>query len=150
MKKQSPSTSSPTTSESSTYSIHDPPGYIKPSLQDIVLTDITAAELLVVAERLGVDYLGPAKTFPVSFPVEGEIYGPNKRLMVDLACFRRRTNTSAINVIFLSILALQLRTYWPRPWKYCLEILEVINSAVISRSKILYVTYYLMTSILQM
>jgi hypothetical protein len=101
MEKQSTSTSSPTTSESSTYSIHDPPGYIKPSLQDMLLTDITAEELLIVAERLGVEYLGPAPTFPVSFPVDGEIYGPNKRLMVNLACRRRRTNTSAINVIFL-------------------------------------------------
>jgi hypothetical protein len=59
MEKQSTSTSSPT-SESSTYSIHDPPGYIKPSLQDMLLTDITAEELLKIAERLGVHYLGPA------------------------------------------------------------------------------------------
>jgi hypothetical protein len=103
MESQSMSaSSSPTTSESSTYSIHDPPGYIKPSSQDMLLTDITAEELLNVAERLGVDYLGPAPTCPVSFPVEGEIYGPNKRLMVNLACRRRRTNTSSfINVIFL-------------------------------------------------
>jgi hypothetical protein len=72
-----------------------------PSLQDMLFTDITAEELLIVAERLGVDYLGPAPTFPVSFPVEGEIYGPNKRLMVNLACRRRRADTSFINVIFL-------------------------------------------------
>lgn len=99
----STSTSSPfTTSESSTsYSIHDPPGYIEPSLQDMLFTDITAEELLKIAERLGVDYLGPAPTFPMSFPVEGEIYGPNKRLMVNLSCRRRRTNIQAINVIFL-------------------------------------------------
>ena len=45
--------------------------------------------------------MSPAATFPVSFPVEGEIYGPNKRLMVNLACRRRGTITSAINVIFL-------------------------------------------------
>ena len=37
MENPSTSTSSPTTSESSTYSIHDPPGYIKPSLQDMLL-----------------------------------------------------------------------------------------------------------------
>jgi hypothetical protein len=42
MENPSTSTSSPTTSESSTYSIHDPPGYIEPSLQDMLLTDITA------------------------------------------------------------------------------------------------------------
>ena len=47
------------------------------------------------------DYLGPVPTFPVSFPVEGEIYGLNKRLVVTLACQRRRTNIQAINVIFL-------------------------------------------------
>jgi hypothetical protein len=125
MEKQATSRSSPTTSGSSTYSIHDPPGYIKPSLQEMLFTDITAEELLTIAKRLGVDYLGPAPKFPASFPVEGEIYGPNKRLMVNLACRRRRTNTSAINIIFfssisffLSILALQLRTYRPRPWKH--------------------------------
>jgi 2-hydroxychromene-2-carboxylate isomerase len=98
MEKPWTSTSSRT---SRTYSIHDPPGYIKPSLQDMLFTDIDAEELLKIAERLGVDYLGPAAEFPVSFPVEGEIYGPNKRLMVNLACRRRRTNTSAINIIFL-------------------------------------------------
>jgi hypothetical protein len=55
-----PEDQSPTTSESSTGSIHDPPGYIKPSLQDMLLTDINAEELLVVAERLEVEYLSSA------------------------------------------------------------------------------------------
>ena len=45
--------SSPATSESSIYPIHDPPGFIKPSLQDMPLTEITAEELLKIAERLG-------------------------------------------------------------------------------------------------
>jgi hypothetical protein len=92
---------SPTTSESRTYSIHDPPGYIKPSLQDMLLTDITAEELLSVAEVLGVGYLSSTATFPGSFPVDGEIYGPNNRLMMNLVCRRRGRNTQAINVIFL-------------------------------------------------
>jgi hypothetical protein len=101
MEEQSTSTSSPTTSESSTYSIHDPPGYIEPSLQDMLLTDITAEKLLSVAEVLGVGYLSPAAKFPGSFPVDGEIYGPNNRLMINLFCRRRGGNTQPINVIFL-------------------------------------------------
>jgi len=101
MENPSKSASSPTTSESSTYSIHDPPGYIEPSLQDMLLTDITAEKLLSVAEVLGVGYLSPAATFPGSFPVDGEIYGPNNRLMINLVCRRRGRNTQAINVIFL-------------------------------------------------
>jgi hypothetical protein len=101
MEKPSTSTSSPTTIESSTYSIHDPPGYIKPSLQDILLTDITAEELLTIAKRLGVDYLGPAAEFPCSFPKSGKIHGNNKRLMVSLSCRREGNNSKPINIIFL-------------------------------------------------
>ena len=101
MEKPSTSTSSPSTSESSTYSIHDPPGYIKPSLQDILLTDITAEELLKIAEILEVDYLGPAAEFPGSFPTSGCIYGNNKRLMVSLSCCREKKNSKPINIIFL-------------------------------------------------
>ena len=101
METPSTSTSWPTTSESITYSIHDPPGYIEPSSQDMLLTYITAEKLLSVAEVLGVGYLSPAATFPGSFPVDGEIYRPNNRLMINLVCRRRRKNTHAINVIFL-------------------------------------------------
>ena len=100
MEKQSTSTSSPT-SESKTYSIHDPPGYIKPSLQDMLLTDITAEELLKIAERLGVDYLGPTAEFPCSFPVDGKIHGNNRRLMISLSCRWEGKNSKAINIIFL-------------------------------------------------
>ena len=59
MEKQSTSKSSPT-SESRTYSIHDPPGYIKPSLQDLLITDITAEQLLkhfADVNVLGADFL---------------------------------------------------------------------------------------------
>jgi hypothetical protein len=101
MEKQSTSTSSPTTSKSSTYSIHDPPGYIKPSLQDLHLTDITAEELLSIAKRLGVEYLGPVVEFPCSFPKSGKIHGNNKRLMVSLPCRREGKTSKAINIIFL-------------------------------------------------
>ena len=101
MENPSTSTSSPTTSESSIYSIHDPPGYIKPSLQDMLLTDITAEELLKIAEILEVDYLGPAAEFPGSFPISGFIYGNNKRLMVSLSCCRGKKNSKPVNIIFL-------------------------------------------------
>jgi len=102
MENQPPSpTLSPTTSESSTYSIHDPPGYIKPSLQDMLLTDISADELLKIAEILEVDYLGPGAEFPGSFPTSGSIYGNNKRLMVSLSCRREKKNSKPINIIFL-------------------------------------------------
>jgi hypothetical protein len=103
----SPTTTPTTTSDSerstSSYSIHDPPGYIKPSLQDMLFTDITAEELVSVAEVLGVSggYLSPAAIFPGAFPVDGEIYGPNNRLMMNLVCRRRGSNAQAVNVIFL-------------------------------------------------
>ncbi|KAI3644706.1 hypothetical protein MP228_010870 [Amoeboaphelidium protococcarum] len=100
MEEQSTTTSLPT-SDSNTYSIHDPPGYIKPSLQDMLLTDITAEELLSIAKRLGVDYLGPAAEFPCCFPTSGKIHGNNKRLMVSLTCRREENNSKPINVIFL-------------------------------------------------
>jgi hypothetical protein len=97
---QSEEKRSPNSSNSSD-SIHDPPGYIKPSLQDMLLTDITAEELLVVAERLEVEYLSVAVNFPVSFPASGVLYGLNKRLMINLPCRRQKRNSSPINVIFL-------------------------------------------------
>ncbi|KAI3650681.1 hypothetical protein MP228_004162 [Amoeboaphelidium protococcarum] len=96
------STSLPKTSESRTYSIHDPPGYINPSLQDMLLTDITAEELLKIAERLGVDYLGPAAEFPCSFPKSGKLHGNNRRLMVSLSCCKEGDNNSKpVDIIFL-------------------------------------------------
>ncbi|KAI3654684.1 hypothetical protein MP228_000064 [Amoeboaphelidium protococcarum] len=96
------STSLPTRSESRTYSIHDPPGYIKPSLQDMLLTDITAEELLKIAKRLGVDYLGPSAEFPCSFPKSGKLHGNNRRLMVSLSCCKEGDNNSKpVDIIFL-------------------------------------------------
>ncbi|KAI9096246.1 hypothetical protein DFS34DRAFT_160611 [Phlyctochytrium arcticum] len=92
---------SPTTSDSSGHSLMDPPGYIKPDLQDLLLTDITAKELRVIAEAMEVDYLGPA-AFPGTFPAAGEIWDPNHRLMVSLVCRRRTAKEApARNVIFL-------------------------------------------------
>jgi hypothetical protein len=92
---------SPTKSEISSSSILDPPGYIKPSLQDLLLTDITSEELLNIAESLGVEYLGKAE-FPGRFPVNGSVKGLNKRLMINLVCKRQSKNsTPSVNIIFL-------------------------------------------------
>ena len=100
-------TTTATLSGSSTsYSIHDPPGYINSSLQNFLLTDITAEELLSIANRLGVDYLGPAPAaaaaaaaaadeFPCSFPKSGKFHGNNNRLMVSLSCRREGNDNSS-------------------------------------------------------
>ncbi|ORY53038.1 hypothetical protein BCR33DRAFT_711428 [Rhizoclosmatium globosum] len=81
--------------------VHDDTRYIKPELQDFLLTDITSKELRNIAETMEVDYLGPA-TFPGTFPVVGIIKYQNHRLMVSLVC-RRRTSKDApsVNIIFL-------------------------------------------------
>lgn len=104
MENQAQSTASATESEIEHFNllIHDPPGYIDPSLQDFIFTDITAKQLLSVSEKLAVDYLSPAPIFPGSFPVDATICGLNRRLMVNLACCKRgSSNTQAINIIFL-------------------------------------------------
>jgi hypothetical protein len=67
----------------------------------MLLTDITAEELLKIAEILEGDYLGPAAEFPGSFPASGFIYGNNKRLMVSLSCCREKKDSKPINIIFL-------------------------------------------------
>jgi hypothetical protein len=91
----------PTKSDSSGHSLMDPPGYIRPDLQDLLLTDITAKELRVIAAELEVDYLGPA-AFPGTFPAVGRIRGDNHRLMVPLVCQRQtKKEAPARNIIFL-------------------------------------------------
>ncbi|KAJ3030873.1 UNVERIFIED_CONTAM: hypothetical protein HDU68_007516 [Siphonaria sp. JEL0065] len=78
----------------------DLPGYIKPDLQDLRLTDVTAKELRVIAEAMDVDYLGPA-AFPGTFPAVGRIKGQNHRLMVPLVCRRQTTkDVPSVNIIF--------------------------------------------------
>lgn len=79
----------------------DSPGYIKPDLHDLLLTDITANELRVIAAELEVDYLGQA-VFPRKFPAMGRGRGYNHRLMVPLVCRRQTTKqVPTINIIFL-------------------------------------------------
>ena len=83
------------------HSLMDLPGYIKPDLQDFLLTDITAKGLRVIAETMDVDYLGPA-AFPGTFPAMGNIWTPNHRLMVPLVCRRQTTkDVPSVNIIFL-------------------------------------------------
>jgi hypothetical protein len=92
---------SPTKYDISSSSILDPPGYIKPSLQDLLLTDITAEELENIAKSFGVKYLGLGE-FPGIFPINGSVEGVNRRLMINLVCKRHSRNpTNAINIIFL-------------------------------------------------
>jgi hypothetical protein len=92
---------SPTKSDESGHSLMDPPGYIKPSLQDLLLTDIDSKELRIIAAAMELEYLGPA-SFPGSFPVEGTIWAPNHRLMVNLACrHRTKSDSPTRNIIFL-------------------------------------------------
>jgi hypothetical protein len=71
--------------------VHDPPGYINPSLQNILFTNLTPDELLAIAKRIGDNYnYGnlslTAGEFPGSFPISGVIHGLNNRLMVSLSC----------------------------------------------------------------
>ena len=101
METQATSVSSSTERKYSPYSIHDPPGYIDPSLQDMLFTDITAKGLVSTGQVLDVEYLSSATSFPGSFPVDGEIYGMNNRLMINLVCRRRERDAHPINIIFL-------------------------------------------------
>jgi hypothetical protein len=92
---------SPTKSDENGHSLMDPPGYIKPCLQDLLLTDIDSKELRIIAEAMELEYLGPA-SFPGSFPVDGRIWPPNHRLLVNLVCRRQAKSVSPTrNIIFL-------------------------------------------------
>jgi hypothetical protein len=94
MKKQSPT--------SSEDSLHDPPGYIEPSCQDLLLTDITAENLPDIArDNFEIDYLSAAQ-FPGQFPAKGHLVGVNHRLMINLVCRRPSgQEVPALNVVFL-------------------------------------------------
>ncbi|EPZ30919.1 hypothetical protein O9G_002796 [Rozella allomycis CSF55] len=90
---------SPSTSEDL---LHDPPGYIKPNMQDFQLTDVGMVELKNdISQALEVQYLSPA-VFPSTFPVKGHIFGKNHRLMINLACSRQTEKEApAVNIIFV-------------------------------------------------
>lgn len=82
--------------------LSDPMSYIKPSSQDFLLLDVDFEELKKVAVEMKVEYLKEA-VFSTAFPVSGIIWGPNRRLMVNLVCRRvsKDCTTIPINVIFL-------------------------------------------------
>jgi hypothetical protein len=123
MEKQSTSTSSPTTSESSTYSIHDPPGYIKPSLQDMLLTDITSEELMKIAEILEVDYLGHSQV--PSRHLDSFMEITNDSWSLSLVAERKKTQSPSISSSSLK-LALQTLFCVRKQWRHWLESLDAI------------------------
>ena len=86
-------TDSPTGSDDSLVLV-DPPDFIAPDQQDMMLTDITSAILhsnkCTVSIGRGNDYLSEAKSFPLEWPATGVVYGLNKRLMISLPCRRGR------------------------------------------------------------
>jgi hypothetical protein len=97
-------TDAPTGSEDS---LVDPPDYIAPDQQDMMLTDITSEILhsnkCTVSIGQGKEYLSEADSFPQAWPASGVIYGYNKRLMISLACRRGRPDRGyeVLNVLFL-------------------------------------------------
>ena len=84
-------------------SIHDPPGYIAPDMQDLLLLDVSHNTLCSsIANLLDVEYLGPAKML-TSFPLKGKLFGLNSRLMINFSCrkFGETRVYPFLNVIFL-------------------------------------------------
>ena len=99
---------SPTSSEGS--EIHDNPDYIPPNQQDMLLTDVTSQILHTrISEELGVEYLSKVDSNAENqrAPLDGRLYGLNKRLMVNVVSRRmsRRKSTGpdypSYNIIFL-------------------------------------------------
>ncbi|KAJ2994659.1 hypothetical protein HDV02_001398 [Globomyces sp. JEL0801] len=81
------------------YSLMDGIGYIKPSLQNFLLTDIDSKVMESIAFDMELEYLGIA-SFPGSFPVEGGIWTSNHRLMVNLVC-QTKSDCPSRNIIFV-------------------------------------------------
>ena len=81
--------------------VMDDPDYIAPSVQDLLLTDVTQDILNNrIAPELGVCYLSPSEAENVSFPVTGIMFGLNRRLMVNLLV-RRKVSHKFLNIPFL-------------------------------------------------
>ena len=78
----------------------DSPTYFSPDEQDLLLTDVTDAELFGnVGELLGVQYLSEAPYLEDTL-LKGIIFGQNKRLMISLLC-KRKTSSVWTNIFFL-------------------------------------------------
>ena len=79
----------------------DSPPYVAPNDQDLLLTDVTDAELFGnVGELLGVKYLSESPRLVQTDVVKGIVFGENKRLMVNLMC-KRKVASNWVNIIFL-------------------------------------------------
>jgi hypothetical protein len=79
----------------------DSPTYVVPDEQDLLLTDVTEAELFGnLGELLGVQYLTEAPRLTQSDVLKGVVFGQNKRLMINLLC-KRKTSCSWVNIFFL-------------------------------------------------
>jgi len=79
----------------------DSPTYVVPDEQDLLLTDVTEAELFGnVGELLGVRYLSETIHLIPSATVKGMVFGQNKRLMVSLLC-KRKASANWVNIFFL-------------------------------------------------
>jgi hypothetical protein len=79
----------------------DSPTFVPPNDQDLLLTDVTDAELSgSVGELLGVQYLGESSYLEQSAVLKGIVFGQNKRLMINLQC-KRKTATNWVNIFFL-------------------------------------------------
>jgi hypothetical protein len=90
--------------------IHDNPDYIAPSQQDMLLMDVTSLILHTrISEELEVAYLSKVDSNAEKqrSPLDGRLYGLNKRLMVNVVTRRmsRRKSTEpdfpSYNIIFL-------------------------------------------------
>jgi hypothetical protein len=115
MKNQTPETPKPTNSTSpetasptgSDDSLVDPPGYIAPDQQDMMLIDITSQILhsnkCSVTIGRGKEYLRHADSIQLPWPARGIVFGYNKRLMISLPCRRARSDRGykVLNVFFL-------------------------------------------------
>jgi hypothetical protein len=83
------------------YLVMDDPGYISPSGQDLLLTDVKKEILSTrIAPELGVRYLSVSESEDASFPVTGILFGLNRRLMVNLLV-RRKESHKFLNILFL-------------------------------------------------
>ena len=79
----------------------DSPTYVIPDEQDLLLTDVTDAELFGnVGELLGIQYLSEEPCLNTDMNLRGIIFGQNKRLMISLLC-KRKSSTTWANIFFL-------------------------------------------------
>ena len=85
------------------FSIHDLPGYVEPSMQDLLLLDVKHETLIEIGENLEIAYLNQTDETP-TFPVTGLLFMPNNRIMVNLVCSRQKRSGlhgAQLNIVFL-------------------------------------------------